>query len=123
MSAQIRARRLSPVELLEARLRQIETHNPKLNAFIRVLGDEALAAAKHAEASGHSGPLHGIPVTIKDSFVMEGLPTTCGSSFYAASHAAHHATAVPLLRAALALPLANPTYPHFPSHYETTNII
>src|SRR5258708_34460154 len=123
MSAQIRARRLSPVELLEAHLRQIETHNPKLNAFIRVLGDEALAAAKRAEATDHSGPLHGIPVTIKDSFDMEGLPTTCGSSFYAQSHAARDATAVPRLRAASSIPLGKTTCPEFLSNYASANHI
>src|SRR5258708_30866263 len=111
MSVQIRARRLSPVELLEAHLRQIETHKPKLNAFIRVLGDEALAAAKRAEASDRTGPLHAIPVTIKDSFDMEGLPTTCGSSFYSQSHAAHDATAVARLRAAGAIPIGKRNCP------------
>src|SRR5260370_33568142 len=121
MCAQIRARRLSPVELLEAHLRQIETHNPKLNAFIRVLGDDALAAANRAEASDHSGPLRGIPVTIKDSFDMEGLPTTCGSSFFAQSHAARDATAVARLRAAGAIPIGKTNCPEFLSNYESDN--
>src|SRR5882724_7551412 len=102
MTAQIRARRLSPVELVEAHLHQIETHNPKVNAFIRVLGDEAIAAAKRA---GGTGPLHGIPVTIKDSFDMEGMPTTRGSNFFTQHRAARDATSVARLRAAGAIPI------------------
>src|SRR5437879_1962361 len=101
MVARIRSRRLSPVELVEAHLRQIETHNPKLNGFVRVLGDEAMDAARRAQdtPSGDGiGPLHGIPVTIKDSFDMEGLPTTCGSRFFAQLRAAHDATPVARLK-------------------------
>jgi amidase len=121
MSAQIRARRLSPAELVEAHLRQIETHNPKLNAFVRLLGDEAMAAAKRAESADRTGPLHGIPVTIKDSFDMKGLPTTCGSRFFGQLHAAHDSTAVARLRAAGAIPIGKTNCPEFLSNYESDN--
>ena len=108
MAVQIRARRLSPVELVEAHLRQIEKHNPSINAFVRVLGEEALDAAKHAEAAAvgePTGPLHGIPVTIKDSFDMEGLPTTRGSRLFMQHRAARDATSVARLRSAGAIPI------------------
>jgi amidase len=123
MIAQIRARRLSPVELVEAHLRRIETHNPKVNAFIRVLGGEAMEAAKRAESSDATSPLHGIPVTIKDSFDMEGLPTTCGSSFFGQHRAARDATSVARLRAAGAIPIGKTNCPEFLSNYESDNNI
>src|ERR1051326_2404981 len=124
MVAQIRSRRLSPVELVEAHLRQIEKHNPQLNAFVRVLGTEAMDAAKRAEdrpAGDARGPLDGIPVTIKDSFDMEGLPTTCGSRFFAHLRAANDATAVQRLRAAGAIPIGKTNCPEFLANYETDN--
>src|ERR1039457_648554 len=121
MTAQIRAHRLSPVELVGAHLRQIETHNPKVNAFIRVLGGEAMEAAKRAESSDGTRPLHGIPVTIKDSFDMEGLPTTCGSSFFVQHRAARDATSVARLRAAGAIPIGKTNCPEFLSNYESDN--
>src|ERR1039458_10515586 len=90
----IRARKLSPVELMDAHLKQIEKQNPAVNAFIRILEEPAREAAKAAEQSLSTvGPvlpvLHGIPVSIKDSFNMAGLPTTCGSRFHADSPPAH----------------------------------
>src|ERR1051326_2725328 len=126
MVAQIRSRRLSPVELVEAHLRQIEKHNPQLNAFVRVLGTEAMDAAKRAEdrpAGDARGPLDGIPVTIKDSFDMEGLPTTCGSRFFAHLRAANDATAVQRLRAAGAIPIGKTNCPEFLNNYETDNLV
>ena len=79
----IAARELSPVDLTKALLDRIEKLDPRLNAFIRIDGDMALAAAKAAESeimSGRSrGPLHGVPVGIKDIIDVAGLPTTCHS--------------------------------------------
>src|ERR1700682_3288531 len=99
MTELIRARKLSPVELMDAHLKQIEKQNPRVNAFIRVLAEQASVTAKAAEKSTASGcrvlpPRQGIPVSIKDSFNVAGLPTTCGSRFFADSHASHDATAV-----------------------------
>lgn len=124
MAEQIRQRRLSPVELMEAHLRQIEKHNPSLNAFVRVLADEAMDRARRAEADSGvdgKGPLHGIPVTIKDSFDMEGQPTTCGSRFFAQLRAARDSTAVRRLRAAGAIPIGKTNCPEFLANYETDN--
>src|SRR6516164_6767367 len=71
---------LSPVELVQSRLTRIERLNRKLNSFIRVLGDEALAAARSAEAEISAGrlrgPLHGIPIGLKDIYETKGIPTT-----------------------------------------------
>ena len=123
----IRARKLSPVELVDAHLAQIEKRNPAINAFVRILADDARKKAKDAEralkANADLPPLHGIPVTIKDSFDMAGLPTTVGSRFYANTRAAHDATAVARLREAGAIPLGKTNCPEFLSNYETDNYI
>jgi len=74
---------LSPVDLTKALLDRIEKLDPRLNAFIKIDGDMALATAKAAESeirTGRSrGPLHGVPVGIKDIIDVAGLPTTCHS--------------------------------------------
>jgi len=85
-------RELSPVELTQALLDRIQRLDPKLNAFIRVDGDAALQAALTAEteiAAGRArGPLHGVPVGIKDIIDVAGLPTTGHSKVLADSPAA-----------------------------------
>ena len=79
----IRKKDLSPVELLEAVLARIERFDSQLNSYITVLADSARAEARQAEKeilNGHyRGPLHGIPVSIKDLFATRGARTTCGS--------------------------------------------
>src|SRR6202011_165831 len=79
----IAARRLSPVDVAEALLARIAAHDPKLHAFIDVYADEArlaAAAADKAIRSGHAvGPLHGVPIALKDLIDLEGRITTGGS--------------------------------------------
>ncbi|HJP28936.1 MAG TPA: amidase [Candidatus Latescibacteria bacterium] len=74
---------LSPVELAELYLDRISTFDPALNAFLTVTADRALALAQAAEtamaAGGRRGPLHGIPLALKDLFDVSGLATTGGS--------------------------------------------
>src|SRR5262245_30536983 len=83
----ISSRELSSSESVEATLSRLELLEDKLNAFITVLADQALAEAKKADqeiASGHyRGPLHGVPVSIKDMFEMAGVLTTGGSKILA----------------------------------------
>jgi len=73
-------RELSPVEFVQSRLTRIERLDCQLHSFIRVLGDEALAAARSAEVESMAGrwrgPLHGIPIGLKDIYETEGIPTT-----------------------------------------------
>src|SRR5258708_5915991 len=127
MAARIRSRSISPVELVDAHLNQIERCNPKLNAFVRVLADEARAQAGVAEErqmrGEFAGALHGVPVTIKDSYDMAGLPTTCGSRFFADRTTAGDATAVARLRGAGAIPLGKTNTPEFLANYESDNFI
>jgi aspartyl-tRNA(Asn)/glutamyl-tRNA(Gln) amidotransferase subunit A len=76
----IEKRELSPVELTQSRLDRIAKLDGKLNSFIRVLPDQALAAARAAEseiaAGRYRGPLHGIPIGLKDIYETAGIPTT-----------------------------------------------
>jgi aspartyl-tRNA(Asn)/glutamyl-tRNA(Gln) amidotransferase subunit A len=84
-----RKRKLSPVELAKFMLARIEQLNPKLNAYLTVTAELALAQARKAEselfgARGHKslrdrGPLHGIPISLKDNIYTEGIHTTAGS--------------------------------------------
>jgi aspartyl-tRNA(Asn)/glutamyl-tRNA(Gln) amidotransferase subunit A len=82
-SALIEKRELSPVELVRSRLDRIERFDGRLNSFIRVLDEEALAAARTAEAEimagRRRGPLHGIPIGLKDIYETKGVPTTAHS--------------------------------------------
>lgn len=104
-AALIAARRLSPVELLQDCLARIEALDPRLNAFIRVTAEEALADARAAEAeiARNGGPrsaLHGIPVGLKDIIDLAGHATTCHSKLCLDRVAAADAHVVTRLRAA-----------------------
>src|ERR1700730_12111114 len=76
----IEQRELSPVELVDSRLARIQRFDGKLHSFIRVLADEARAAARTAEAEiaagKYRGPLHGIPIGLKDIYETAGVATT-----------------------------------------------
>ncbi len=127
MADMVRDRAISPVELVELHLKQIDAQNRRLNAFVTVLPDEARAAARRAEAAvmrGHClGLLHGVPVTVKDSFDVAGLPTLCGSKFRLGHRAEKDATSVARLRAAGAIIVGKTNTPEFLSSYETDNLI
>ncbi len=83
LAAEIAARRLSPVAVVEALLQRIATHDQKLHAFIDVYAEDARLAAEAADKairSGHAvGPLHGVAIALKDLIDLEGRVTTGGS--------------------------------------------
>ena len=83
MARLVRTREISPVELVRTHLERIDTWNPGLNAFIHVDAEGALAAAADAErAVLHGeppGPLHGVPISIKSSVAVSGMPWETGS--------------------------------------------
>src|SRR3954451_20159995 len=83
LSGRIDEQAVSPVEVVEACLKRIEQLNPTLNAFITVMADEARDQAKAAEseikAGRWRGPLHGVPVAVKDFYDTAGVTTTGGA--------------------------------------------
>lgn len=101
------ARELSPVELLSALLARIEELDPRLNAFIRLDAEAAMDAARAAEqeiATGRvRGPLHGVPIGVKDIIDVAGLPTTCHSKILLDNVAKQDAAVIARLRQAGAI--------------------
>src|SRR5262245_26614179 len=114
---------VSPVELVEAHLRQIEARNPAINAFTHLRADEAITEAHALEKREPPGLLHGVPLTVKDSFDVTGLPSRCGSRLRTATPAADDAAAVARLRAAGAIILGKTNTPEMLLSYETDNFV
>src|SRR4051812_2116638 len=87
LTAALARRQLTSAALVEALLERIERYDPKLHAFISVYADDARSAAAAADAAiraGHAvGPLHGIPVAVKDIVDIKGRVTTGGSRVWA----------------------------------------
>jgi aspartyl-tRNA(Asn)/glutamyl-tRNA(Gln) amidotransferase subunit A len=104
LSREILAGRLKPTELVEETLERIVRVNPKINAFITVLSGQAFSAAAAAEreleAGRYRGPLHGIPVSVKDIIFVEGVRCTAGSKIMAHHIAPYDATVTRKLREA-----------------------
>ncbi len=100
----LRARELSAGEVTEECLRRIHAEQPRLNAFILVMADEARRQAREADrelAAGRDrGPLHGVPISIKDLIDLRGTPTTAASRVRDGHVAAHDAAAIAHLRQA-----------------------
>ena len=112
-AALVRERKASPVEVTQAVLARIEAWQPRLNAFAALDAERALAAARAAEAAVMSGaplgPLHGVPVTIKDVQAVAGLPTRRGSRLSDPTPAAADAPLVARLKAAGGIVLGKTT--------------
>ncbi len=123
MAARVRRRDVSPRELVEAHLERIERMNPEINAFTRVMAEQAMAQARACETYLTEGPLHGVPVTVKDSFDVRGLPTLSGSKFRLGHIADRDANAVTRLREAGAIVLGKTNVPELLSSYETDNFV
>ncbi len=117
-AALIRRRQLSPVEYLDAVLARARAVQPHLNCFVLVMEEEARAAARAAEQAvmdgAALGPLHGVPMTIKDLLDVTGVPTRHGSGIFAdAAPAQRDEAMVARLRAAGAIIWAKTTTPEF----------
>jgi aspartyl-tRNA(Asn)/glutamyl-tRNA(Gln) amidotransferase subunit A len=101
---QMRARKISPVELTESYLARSESLGPKLNAYATITRELALKQARAAEAeiaAGHyRGPLHGVPYGLKDLIAVEGYPTTWGAKPFANQKFNYNATLVDKLNRA-----------------------
>ena len=121
LSQQVRSRSISPVELTEDCLARIENLNPELNAFITVMAESALDQARCAEQEiqrgNYRGPLHGIPIGLKDIIDTAGIRTTAASELFKDRIPTEDAEVVRRQRAALQLYYARCVFAAGPSHH------
>ncbi|MHB9091275.1 MAG: amidase family protein, partial [Chloroflexota bacterium] len=107
LAALIEKKQVSPIQVMRALLERIERLEPILNCYVSVAADAALAAAAAAEreivAGGYRGPLHGIPVALKDIFDVVGMKTTASSKIMADYAPGADSTFARLLREAGAI--------------------
>ena len=123
----VATRKASSAEIVEAHLARIAAVNPKLNAVVRVLADSARAQAAAADrkvAAGEAlGPLHGVPITVKENIDMAGLPTTNGVVSLAGATAPMDAPVVERMRAAGAIPIGRTNLPDFGMRVHTDSAL
>lgn len=121
----IRTKQLSSLEVVDAHLRRIAEVNPRLNAIVQLTADAAREQARQADADlarGEvKGPLHGVPMTIKDSLTTAGVITTAGTVGRASFLPAHDATVVARMRAAGAILLGKTNCTELCGSGETDN--
>ena len=126
--ALIRRRKVSPVEVTRAVLARIEKVNPVLNAYCTVAGEQALAAARRATVAVGKrgvrlGPLHGVPVSIKDLTPTKGIRTTWGSKIFEHHVPDADALVVERLKAAGAIVIGKTNTPEFGAGANTFNAV
>jgi len=125
LARRIADRQLSSTEVVEAHLERIDAVNPALNAIVRVLADDARAAAAAADrklaAGERMGPLHGVPFTVKENIDMAGLPTTWGVPALAQAVVPADAPVVERMRAAGAIPIGRTNLPDMALRVHTTS--
>ncbi|MBI2760631.1 MAG: hypothetical protein HYX51_04295 [Chloroflexi bacterium] len=123
----IRAKQASSREVVDAFLARIEAVNPKVNAVTLVLVEEARAAADAADAALASGadvgPLHGVPVTVKENIDLAGSATTQGLPAFAGAVPPGDAPHVAQLRAAGAIPIGRTNLPDFGLRWHSDNAL
>src|SRR4051794_31287007 len=127
MAGLIRSRQLSPVELVQAHLKRIETVNPKINAYVQVDAERALAAGRHAEKAVLEnktlGPLHGVPISIKSAIGVAGMRCEAGTKLRMGYVATQDAPLVARLRRAGAIILGMTNTPELLMAWETDNLL
>lgn len=126
MAAMIRDRSLSPVEVMQSHLERIERLNPAINAIVAMsvtAMEEARRAERAVAAKDVLGPLHGVPVTIKDCLDVAGLPATRGSKVFADNFPTADATAVRRLKGSGAIVLGKTNAAEFGLWWETDNLV
>jgi amidase len=123
----IRSGKAGSRELTERMLTRIATYNPKLTAVVNVLRDQALAEAGRADAArrrgGRLGPLHGVPILVKDAFEIAGVPTTGGVKQLAGYRPKIDSEVVKRLRVAGAVVLGNTNVPFVLNDWQSYNDI
>jgi aspartyl-tRNA(Asn)/glutamyl-tRNA(Gln) amidotransferase subunit A len=127
LAALIRAKQLSPVEVVQSHLDRVEAVNPKLNAIVTLVAEQALEAAKAAEAAvmagADLGPLHGVPFTAKDALDTAGVLTQRGSPIFKGRVPETDAAAVARFKEAGGILLAKSNLPEFSYATETDNLL
>ena len=127
MAAQVREKKVSPMELVDAHFARIEKLNSRLNAYIALDEERARRDARALEAearAGHiRGPLHGVPLSIKSSIETAGLPWEAGTRLRAGTIAAEDAVLVSRLRQAGAIVLGVTNTPELLMAWETDNLL
>jgi amidase len=125
LAKRIKRRDISPVEVLDAHLATIDAQNPKFNAIVTLVEDDARLAAQAAEAAVVRGevlgPLHGLPIVIKDVTLTAGIRTTYGSPLYKDFVPTEDAAVVARLRRAGAIILGKTNTPEFATGANTVN--
>jgi len=123
----IATKQVSSRKVVQAHLDRIAEVNPKINAIVTMLADDALRAADAADAAVASGaelgPLHGVPVTVKDSIDTAGVLTQGGTNVFAGRVPDADATAVARFKAAGAILLAKSNLPEFSAWTESDNLV
>jgi amidase len=126
LARRLSRRRLTAAEALEAHLERIARHNPALNAVVSLDADRARAAAEAADAALRRGqllgPLHGVPMTLKDGHDVAGLRTTVGTALFDRV-ADEDGTVAARLRAAGAVIVGHSNVPPFLADYQCANPI
>ena len=127
LASLIRAKQLSSREIVQAHLDRIAAVNPRINAIVTLLAEDALKASDAADAAVRNGaklgPLHGVPFTIKDSIDTAGVLTQRGSKIFSGNIPEKDATVVTRFKAAGAIPLAKTNLPEFSAWQETDNLV
>lgn len=127
LAAALRSGDLSSEEVVQAHLNRIDVVNPQLNAVVQITAERALSRARAADAArarGESwGPLHGVPMTIKDSLDTEGVITTGGTLGRSAFIPERDATVVARVRDAGAILLGKTNTPELTLSFETDNLV
>ncbi len=127
LGRRLKARELSAVEVMEAHLTQIERLNAQVNAFCTLIPEQALCAAEAADTSlargGIAGPLHGLPVGIKDLVDTRGIRTTYGSPIYRDHVPEQDALIVERYRSAGAIVVGKTNTPEFGAGAQTFNTL
>ena len=126
LAAKIATREVSPVEVTEAALARADRIQPTLNSFITILHERAMSAARDSEAAlargEHHGPLHGVPIGIKDNIATAGIRTTLGSKVLADQVPEEDARVVELCRAAGAIVVGKENLEEFAAGPTSNNL-
>jgi amidase len=123
LASAIKSKKVSVIEVATEYLKHIQNVNPKINAIMQVDGERILNDAANADASiskgKQLGPLHGVPISVKDNLLTKGIITTSGSKAFASNIPSRDATVVARLKAAGAIILGKTNLPDFAMCWDT----